>query len=217
MGLIGPVALFGIYIVTHGQVSPGGGFQGGVILATAPLLIYLAGEFETLRRIAPHWLAEVSEAVGAGGYILIGLIGTLAGEPFLTNVLPFGKAGEVTSGGIVPLINLTVGLEVSAGFLLLLMLFLEEALSERSPHDAPALFRGRLAVPRGPVRHRHQPQPGAPGDLPGGGAIVELRAAAGHRIPDGRGGAGVRGYSSGHAARWTRWCRRSCSRTWWWR
>lgn len=133
VGLIGPVALFGIYIVTHGQVSPGGGFQGGVILATAPLLIYLAGEFETLRRIAPHWLVEVSEAVGAGGYAVIGLIGIFAGEPFLTNVLPFGKAGEVTSGGIVPLINLTVGLEVSAGFLLLLMLFLEETLSEKEP------------------------------------------------------------------------------------
>ena len=51
VALVGPVVLFGIYIVTHGQVSPGGGFQGGVILATAPLLIYLAGEFESVRQL----------------------------------------------------------------------------------------------------------------------------------------------------------------------
>jgi multicomponent Na+:H+ antiporter subunit B len=128
VGLIGPLAAFGIYIVTHGQLTPGGGFQGGVILATAPLLIYLAGEFSTFKNVAPHWLIEIAEAIGGGGYALVGVAGLLAGTPFLTNVLPLGKVGDVFSGGTVLWIDLAVGLEVSAGFLVLMWAFLEEAL-----------------------------------------------------------------------------------------
>ena len=131
--LVGPVILFGIYVVTHGQLTPGGGFQGGVILATAPLLVYLAGEFQKLAKIAPHRLLEVAEAIGAGGYVLIGAIALFFGRPFLQNVLPLGTVGDVASGGTVPLINLAVGLEVSAGFLLLLVTFLEETLERKEP------------------------------------------------------------------------------------
>jgi multicomponent Na+:H+ antiporter subunit B len=129
--LVGPTVLFGIYVVTHGQITPGGGFQGGVILATAPLLIYLAGEFSRLRQIAPHWLVEAAEAAGAGGYVVIGAVGYFSREPFLTNVLPLGRIGSVFSGGTVALLDLTVGLAVSAGFLLLLIEFLAEMLSQK--------------------------------------------------------------------------------------
>ncbi|MGH9642462.1 MAG: MnhB domain-containing protein, partial [Terriglobales bacterium] len=66
--LVAPTVLFGIYIVTHGQVSPGGGFQGGVILASAPLLVYLCAEYYALRDIMPKRLVEISEAIGAAGY-----------------------------------------------------------------------------------------------------------------------------------------------------
>jgi multicomponent Na+:H+ antiporter subunit B len=131
VGMVGPLAVFGIYIVTHGQLTPGGGFQGGVILATAPLLIYLAGEFSTFKRVAPHLLIEIAEAIGAGGYALVGIAGLLAGMPFLTNVLPLGNVGDVFSGGTVLWINLAVGLEVGAGFLVLMWAFLEEALEHQ--------------------------------------------------------------------------------------
>ena len=43
LGLIGPTILFGIYVVAHGHLTPGGGFQGGVVLASGLLLVYLAG------------------------------------------------------------------------------------------------------------------------------------------------------------------------------
>src|SRR5919108_889500 len=39
--MVGIMIVFGIYIATHGQLTPGGGFQGGVILASAPLVVYL--------------------------------------------------------------------------------------------------------------------------------------------------------------------------------
>jgi multicomponent Na+:H+ antiporter subunit B len=133
IALIGPVVLFGIYVVVHGQVTPGGGFQGGVILATAPLLIYLAGEYKSLLRLAPRWLVETAEAIGAGGYAVIGAIAVFSHEPFLANVLPLGRAGDVFSGGTVALIDLTVGLEVAGGFILLLLVFLEETLVRRDP------------------------------------------------------------------------------------
>jgi multicomponent Na+:H+ antiporter subunit B len=118
-------------LVTHGHLTPGGGFQGGVILATAPLLVYLAGEFDTFRRIASHVLVEVAEAIGAGGYVAIGMMGLLAGAPFLQNVLPLGQLGSVVSAGTIPLLNVTVAVAVSAGFLLLLIAFLEEVLGEK--------------------------------------------------------------------------------------
>ena len=92
--LVGPVVVFGIYVVT----PPGGGFQGGVILATAPLLVYLAGEFRKLAHIAPHRLLEVAEAAGVGAYVVIGAIGLISGLPFLDNVLPLGKTGGRRGG-----------------------------------------------------------------------------------------------------------------------
>ena len=51
--LVGPTVVTGFYIVAHGHLTPGGGFQGGVVLATALLLVYLAGEYSFMRRAAP--------------------------------------------------------------------------------------------------------------------------------------------------------------------
>jgi len=132
VGLVGINVVFGIYIITHGQVSPGGGFQGGVILATAPLLVYLAGDPKRFLRIAPHTLVEVAESCGAAGYVLLGLLGLLRAAAFLQNVLPLGPPdGKITSAGTIALISATTGLEVAAGFVLLLSVFLEQTLQKR--------------------------------------------------------------------------------------
>lgn len=128
LGLTGPCLLFGIYTITHGQVSPGGGFQGGVILATAMLFVFLAGDYEIFSKINGYQTVEIAEAFGAAGYILIGLAAVILGRPFLENILPLAKPGTILSGGTVPLINLSVGIEVSAGILLLATAFLEETL-----------------------------------------------------------------------------------------
>ncbi|HEX5423213.1 MAG TPA: MnhB domain-containing protein [Candidatus Acidoferrales bacterium] len=129
--MIAPKVLFGIYIVTHGQLTPGGGFQGGVILATAALMLYLGESFAVFRKVVSRPAVEIAEAVGAGGFLLLGMIAWFWGKPFLTNVLPLGKTHELTSGGTMPLISLATGLEVTAGFVLLLFAFLEETLTVR--------------------------------------------------------------------------------------
>jgi multicomponent Na+:H+ antiporter subunit B len=123
--------LLGLYIVVHGHLTPGGGFQGGVILASAFLMVYLAGRYITFRQISPKGLLDAGEGTGAGGFVLVGFVGMLAGAAFLENVLPLGQTGKVFSAGTLPVINLSVGLEVGAGLLLVMWEFLEQALVVR--------------------------------------------------------------------------------------
>ncbi len=131
LGLVGAMVAFGVYVVTHGQLTPGGGFQGGVILASIPLMVYLIANVETILAIAPQELVEVGEALGAAAFVCLGLLGMFFGAPFLTNVLPLGQTGSVISAGTIPLISLTTGLEVAAGFILLQIVFLDKVLLRR--------------------------------------------------------------------------------------
>jgi multicomponent Na+:H+ antiporter subunit B len=131
VALVGLHVVLGLYTVVHGHLSPGGGFQGGVVLATALLMVYLAGRYVTLRRVSPEALTDAAEAAGAGGYVLVGLLGVAAGGAFLLNVLPLGTPGRLLSAGTIPLINLLVGLAVAGGFVLLLSEFLEQTLIVR--------------------------------------------------------------------------------------
>lgn len=128
LGLIGAGAanLFGFYLVIHAQLTPGGGFQGGVILASACLLVFPAISYSAYRRVSPKLPIEISEATGAGAYALIGLATLLAGGAFLQNMLPLGKTGDLFSAGTVPVINFAVGLEVAGGFVLMFTEFLKE-------------------------------------------------------------------------------------------
>ncbi len=65
--------VFGFYIGLHGALTPGGGFQAGVILASALLLVYLAENTDAFKRITSHTAVDLIEAIGAGAYALIGL------------------------------------------------------------------------------------------------------------------------------------------------
>jgi multicomponent Na+:H+ antiporter subunit B len=131
MALVAPLVLLGIYIVIHGHLTPGGGFQGGVILASAPLMVYLAGRYITFRQVSPKALLDGGEGIGAGGFVAVGFVGMLAGAAFLENVLPLGQTAKVFSAGTLPIINLSVGLEVGTGLLLVMWEFLEQALVVR--------------------------------------------------------------------------------------
>ena len=131
LGLVGPLVAFGLYIVTHGQLTPGGGFQGGVILATAPLLVYLAGDLKTFKRIANHEFVQIAEALGLGGFLLVGLPGLALGGSYLRNVLPLGSTGNLFSGGLIPVINVCTGAAVAAGLVSVTYSFLEHTLEAR--------------------------------------------------------------------------------------
>jgi multicomponent Na+:H+ antiporter subunit B len=128
LAMIGPTVLLSIYVTGHGQLTPGGGFQGGVIAATALLLVYLGGEYATLRRVRPLGLVEVGKAAGAGAFVLIGIGGLIFAGAFLENFLPLGTTGELLSAGTIPLLSIAVGLEVAGGLVLLLSEFLEQTI-----------------------------------------------------------------------------------------
>lgn len=132
LGLVGPLIVLGVYVVTHGHLTPGGGFQGGVVLAAAALMAFLAGEYVALKIVAPHAMVESAEAVGAASLALIGLGGLLFASAFFENFLPLGTARLFLSGGTIPLANVGVGLEVAGAFLLLWVEFSDQALVVRS-------------------------------------------------------------------------------------
>lgn len=98
--------LIGVYIVAHGYLSPGGGFQGGVILGSAIHLVYLAGDYPALTRIRPLPAVEGGEALAAGAFVILAL----------------GFAGQVTP------MNAVVGMEVGCAVVLVLAKFFEQAL-----------------------------------------------------------------------------------------
>lgn len=129
------IVSFGFYIGLHGQITPGGGFQSGVILASVPFLLYICENTESFRRIASHTAVELLEAVGAGSYALIGLIPMAMGVPFLTNFLPLGKTGDVFSSGPIALISACIGVEVTAAFLLVGYAYLEEIITGQVPEE----------------------------------------------------------------------------------
>jgi multicomponent Na+:H+ antiporter subunit B len=125
------VVLLALDVAAHGYVTPGGGFQGGVVAAAGLFLVYLAGEWRALRHAAPERLVDACHSFGAGGFAAVG-IGTLAaGAAFLENVLPLGRTGTLKSAGTIPVVNLCAAIEVTAAFVLLFTEFATELLVER--------------------------------------------------------------------------------------
>ena len=164
--------VFGFYIGLHGQLTPGGGFQAGVILASVPFLLYVCENTGAFRRITSHTAVEVVEAAGAASYALIGLAPLVIGVPLLTNILPLGTTGDVFSSGTIALISACIGVEVTAAFLLVGYTYLEEIITGQIHEDRcwtrRACLRADAAVPYiflAARRIRIKPLPAADADL----------------------------------------------------
>jgi multicomponent Na+:H+ antiporter subunit B len=115
------IILFGAYIILHGHLSPGGGFQGGVVIASAFLLMFLAeGDAYDL----DHRIMTLFEALSGAGFVLVGVLGVVLGGLFLGNTLPLGTLGALFSGGVLPVIYLFVGLKVASEITLLVEYFI---------------------------------------------------------------------------------------------
>jgi multicomponent Na+:H+ antiporter subunit B len=106
------ITLFGVYVMIYGHLSPGGGFQGGVIIASGVLLLLISYQnFEV-----PHALISALETLAGVSYVLIGLLGLWILDHFLGNFLPhdISQMGMLISGGIIPLIYIIVGVKVGS-------------------------------------------------------------------------------------------------------
>jgi len=103
-------SLVGVYVFIHGHLTPGGGFQGGVIIATGFLLMLLA--YKDYR--VSHMALSIVESSAGIIFASVGLLGMLNGGTFLENFLPTGTMNNLLSGGVIPIIYIAVGLKVGA-------------------------------------------------------------------------------------------------------
>ncbi len=112
--IVGLIFLYGIYIVFHGHLTPGGGFAGGIIIAGAFILLVLAEGLEELSTEVKKWRASLFESLGIFIFWFLAMLGVFAGTFFFLNLLPKGKPLELLSAGIILPCNIGIGIEVGA-------------------------------------------------------------------------------------------------------
>ncbi|MFC1571535.1 MnhB domain-containing protein [Candidatus Margulisiibacteriota bacterium] len=107
--------LYGCYLISHGHLSPGGGFQGGVIFGSAIILLGLVeGIKVTEQRFKEEFLSMVKN-IGMLIFVLMGFMGMILGAFFLSDFMPRGEIGTVPSAGLILYLNLTIGFMVGTG------------------------------------------------------------------------------------------------------
>jgi multicomponent Na+:H+ antiporter subunit B len=123
--------VIGLNVVAHGFITPGGGFQGGVVLASSFLFLFLTIEYRAFVRTASTTVSESLESLGAGGYVALGLVSIAIGLAFLENFMELGVPGRLTAGGSAIFVNWCAGLAVWGGFLVVFGEVLQENMAER--------------------------------------------------------------------------------------
>jgi multicomponent Na+:H+ antiporter subunit B len=105
------ILVFGAYLIANGHLSPGGGFQGGAIVASAIMLLLLSRRESTL----DHGRLSVTESLAGVLYVCVGLLGLVFAGGFLdSRILPAGDLGAFISAGAIPIVSVLLGVKVSA-------------------------------------------------------------------------------------------------------
>jgi multicomponent Na+:H+ antiporter subunit B len=109
--LVPIIFMFGIYVFINGHLTPGGGFQGGSIIATGVALMILSNPNVHINHQIINWV----ESISGMGYVFIGVLGIILAGGFLDNrVFGLGEFGTLFSAGIIPIIYSFIGLKVGA-------------------------------------------------------------------------------------------------------
>jgi multisubunit Na+/H+ antiporter MnhB subunit len=118
------ILIFGLYVIVHGHLTPGGGFQGGAVVVSGVVMLLVAFNSETLKKWLHERVLTIMESSGALLFAILGFAGLgtvffynfLVGSPIFGRVPPTGpNPGDFWTGGFVPLMNIAVGLKVIAG------------------------------------------------------------------------------------------------------
>lgn len=127
-GKLGPLVLiFGAYLISFGHVSPGGGFQGGVVLASGVLLLAIGRGTESVSALLSPGLLARMEAAAFALLLGLGLVGMLAGKGFFGNFLSAGPAGAGTAQvGFIIVLNVLIGIKVGTGVTYLCLSLLKD-------------------------------------------------------------------------------------------
>lgn len=119
--------LFGFYLLTYGHLSPGGGFQGGVVIASGVILLAISRGVEAAESLFPVLALTKAEAFAFFLLLAAGFAGVVAGIGFLGNPVVRADVQAVPRAGMILLFNVLIGIKVGAGVSLICMhLFREE-------------------------------------------------------------------------------------------
>lgn len=118
------ILLFGVYVVLYGHLTPGGGFAGGVVVACAFILLFLAEGEKGAAGTLKIGMASALDSVGALIFLSVALMGLLFGRVFFKNLIETSEKARHTlcSGGLIPLSNIGIGLKVGMSLFLVFTL-----------------------------------------------------------------------------------------------
>lgn len=141
--MFGFIMVYGFYVIAHGHISPGGGFQGGAIVASAFALLLVSYGTDEIQNYLAKDLLSILESTGLVLFITFGFLGIgttffynfvsnsggLFGSPSAIGINP----GDLNTGGTITLMNMAVGLEVLAalGVIVLTMSAAAETLHKK--------------------------------------------------------------------------------------
>lgn len=134
------ILMFGFYVIIHGHLTPGGGFQGGAVMATGLAMMIAAHAFERIQGAFRKDLLKLVEGAGLVLFLATAISGFVVGKPFFYNWIAQAGGllggmptveGNLNTGGIIPLLNVFVGLEV-LGALTLIVLYMLSGTKENS-------------------------------------------------------------------------------------
>ena len=81
--LVGTIILFALYVQFHGDFSPGGGFQAGVIMAVAFIIYGIVFGLSKAQVVLPPWIVHKMMALGVLIYAGTGVLSLFLGSEFL--------------------------------------------------------------------------------------------------------------------------------------
>ena len=110
------ILVYMFYIIFHGHLSPGGGFQGGVLMVAVVVFLYLGHGYKTtVNALSLHFM-HGAEGFASILYVCFAMIGVAYAGNFCYNALSdLGNIGELWSTGTIFLMNTAVGAKVLTG------------------------------------------------------------------------------------------------------
>lgn len=121
----GFIFMYGIYIVLHGHLTPGGGFAGGVIIAGALILRVFAFGSGAEKERKSSIFGSVFESIGGLIFWGAAFTGLLVAGVFFLNapIFGLGKPLHLLSAGLIPICNIAIGIKVAAGLFSIFLAF----------------------------------------------------------------------------------------------
>jgi multicomponent Na+:H+ antiporter subunit B len=116
------IQLFGLYVIIHGETSPGGGFQGGVILGTSIILLAIVFEREEAERRISRRVLTAFMCIGLLIYSGIGLLDVISGGRYLEYTkLPLPMHHEEIS--VLSILSVEIGIGITVMAVITLLFF----------------------------------------------------------------------------------------------